>query len=186
MPGSARELSLRPARPGDLDAIVAIERVAFTDPPWSRASFASLVDDPRVVFLVATDRPAGGEAVAGAGAPGGVLGYVVAWVVVDEAEIANLAVAPERRRTGIGRRLLEAAVTSAVLGGARVLYLEVRESNTAARALYGARGFVLAGRRSDYYRNPVEDALVLRLDLRAAASPPERVRTRRVDGGAST
>src|SRR5579883_2655943 len=155
MPGSARELSLRPARPGDLDAIVAIERVAFTDPPWSRAS-------------------------------GGGLGDVVACVVVDEAEIANLAVAPERRRTGIGRRLLEAAVTSAVLGGARVLYLEVRESNTAARALYGARGFVLAGRRSDYYRNPVEDALVLRLDLRAAASPPERVRTRRVDGGAST
>jgi ribosomal-protein-alanine N-acetyltransferase len=131
------------------------------------------VGDPRVRFLVAaepipappTRRAADAASVA---APDIVVGYVVAWVVADEAEIANLAVTQERRRSGIGRRLLEAAASEAEVAGARMVYLEVRESNAAARALYGSGGFTLVGRRSRYYRNPSEDALVLRLDLHGA------------------
>jgi len=86
----------------------------------------------------------------------------VAWFVVDEAEIANLAVSDEARRAGIGARLLDFAVAAADHRQCRVVFLEVRESNVAARALYASRGFQVAGRRSKYYRKPVEDALVLR------------------------
>lgn len=171
-------LILRPATAADLDAVVMIERVSFSDPPWSRRSFASLLDDRRVRFTVAC-APAGlGDAKAGdakAGdAKGGdaavgdvpvdhaVVGYVVMWLVADEAELANLAVAPDRRRLGIGRYLLDSAMTEALAGGAKSLYLEVRESNVAARAMYGGRGFLAVGRRPAYYRNPMEDALLLR------------------------
>src|SRR6202012_2899705 len=92
-------ISLRRAERTDLDAVVAIERVSFSDPPWSRDSFAALVDSPRAYFTVACEAPT--EAV---------VGYVVAWFVVDEAEIANLAVAPDRRGRGVGSRLPDAAL----------------------------------------------------------------------------
>ena len=158
--GPPAGLVLRRATAEDLDAVVMIERVSFSDPPWSRRSFASLLDDPRVRFSVACLPSGGGPVVAG---------YVVTWLVADEAELANLAVAPDRRRQGIGRYLLDAAMAEAVAGGAASLYLEVRESNVAARALYGARGFVAVGRRASYYRNPAEDALLLRYRPRAGA-----------------
>jgi ribosomal-protein-alanine N-acetyltransferase len=147
-------LTLRRAAATDLDAIVAIERASFTDPPWSRDSFLALVDSPRAYFTVACQSP-----------NDQVIGYVVAWFVTDEAEIANLAVTPERRGRGVGSRLLDAALTEARLAGARVVHLEVRDSNEAARALYGSRGFSAVGRRRRYYRDPVEDALLLRRDL---------------------
>jgi [ribosomal protein S18]-alanine N-acetyltransferase len=144
-------VSLRRAQAADLDAIVAIERASFTDPPWSRDSFLALIDSPRAYFTVACEPPADD-----------VIGYVVAWFVADEAEIANLAVAPDRRGRGVGSRLLDAALTEAQLAGAVVVHLEVRDSNAAARALYGSRGFEAVGRRRRYYRDPVEDALLLR------------------------
>jgi ribosomal-protein-alanine N-acetyltransferase len=147
-------IMLRRAEVADLDAVVAIERASFTDPPWSHDSFTALVDSPRAYFMVACEAPAGP-----------VVGYVVAWFVADEAEIANLAVAPPRRTRGVGARLLDAALTEAHANGARVVHLEVRDSNAAARALYGSRGFSAVGRRRRYYRDPVEDALLLRRDL---------------------
>jgi [ribosomal protein S18]-alanine N-acetyltransferase len=148
-------VTIRPAAPDDLDAVVAIERQSFTDPPWSRASFTALVDSPRAFFSVAC-------------AAGTVVGYVVAWVVGDEAEVANLAVAPEWRGRGVGAVLLDAALSEARQGGAHVAHLEVRDSNKAARALYGSRGFTPVGRRRRYYQSPVEDAVLLRCDLRRA------------------
>jgi [ribosomal protein S18]-alanine N-acetyltransferase len=154
----AAEMSLRDARSGDIDAILEIERASFPDPPWSRHSFVALLDNPRVSFTVAsTENPQ-----SAGGAADIVLGYVVTWIVADEAEIANLAVRPDRRRMGIGRMLLEASISAALSRGAESVYLDVRESNVAARALYEARGFAAVGRRVKYYRNPIEDALVLR------------------------
>jgi [ribosomal protein S18]-alanine N-acetyltransferase len=149
-------ITLRRATMPDLDDIVAIERASFSDPPWSRDSFLALVDSPRAYFTVACASPTEH-----------VIGYVVAWFVADEAEIANLAVAPDRRGRGVGSRLLDAALVEARLAGARVVHLEVRDSNAAARALYGARGFLAVGRRRRYYRDPVEDALLLRRDFEA-------------------
>ena len=144
---------IRAAHRDDVDEVAAIERQAFND-PWSAGSFRALFGNPLVHFAVAEDL-----------LTGKIFGYVVAWVVVDEAEIANLAVADEARRGGIGARLLDHAIAATRERSSRVVFLEVRESNVAARALYSSRGFEVAGRRSKYYRKPVEDALVLRRAL---------------------
>jgi [ribosomal protein S18]-alanine N-acetyltransferase len=148
-----RQVTIRTARRDDVDDVAAIERRAFND-PWSAGSFRALFGNPLVHFAVAEES-----------ITGRIFGYVVAWVVIDEAEIANLAVADEARRAGIGARLLDHAIAATRERNSRVVFLEVRESNTAARALYSSRGFEVAGRRSKYYRKPVEDALVLRRAL---------------------
>ena len=153
---------LRAADRDDVDAVAAIEASAFSD-PWSRASFASLVGNPHVLFAVADGAPAG------AGRRE-IVGYVVAWFAADESEIANIAVAAAARGRGIGAALLDAALAEAVYRGAVAAFLEVRESNAAARALYASRDFATVGRRRNYYRTPQEDALVLRRDLAAGAS----------------
>lgn len=146
---------LRPARESDLPGVLAIERVSFTD-PWSRSSFATLLEQPRVYFSVALD-----EADA-------LVGYTVAWFVLDEAELANLAVLPQARGRRIGSLLLAAALAAADARGIESMYLEVRASNVSAIALYSAHGFTEIARRKAYYKKPVEDALVLR---RAFAGP---------------
>ncbi|MDF2774332.1 MAG: ribosomal-protein-alanine acetyltransferase [Geminicoccaceae bacterium] len=148
-----RHMVVRQARAGDVDDVAAIERRAFSD-PWSAGSFRALFGNPLVEFAVAEDA-----------ITGRILGYVVAWFVVDEAEIANLAVSDATRRSGVGSRLLDHALDVAARRKARVVFLEVRESNAAAQALYASRRFVVAGRRARYYRKPVEDALVLRREL---------------------
>ena len=146
-------IDVRLATIDDVDAIVAIEKAAFSD-PWSSNSFRALFGNPLVYFAVAED-PITGR----------LCGYVVTWFVMDEGEIANLAVAEDVRRAGVGARLLDHALDTARERRCQVVFLEVRESNAAARALYASRGFEVAGRRSKYYRKPVEDALVLRRGL---------------------
>jgi [ribosomal protein S18]-alanine N-acetyltransferase len=93
-----------------------------------------------------------------------VTGYVVALDAADEGEILNLAVAPGGRRRGLGRALVQDILQELAERGVRQVYLEVRESNAPARALYAAHGFREVGRRKQYYRRPVEDAIVLRRD----------------------
>ena len=93
---------------------------------------------------------------------GHVVGYVVAVRAADEAEILNLCVAPTARRAGTGRALVRAMLDRVAAHGARAAYLEVRDSNRAARRLYEGEGFEEVGRRRGYYRRPVEDAIVLR------------------------
>ena len=133
-------------------AVHAIEQAAFSD-PWSARDFRECVASD-VVFLVAA-------------APDGVAGYIIAQDAADEAEILNLAVAPARHRGGIGRALVERTLATLARRGARRVFLEVRELNSAARALYAALGFEEVGRRSRYYQRPVEDAIVLRAAIPA-------------------
>ena len=135
-----------------MPAVHAIEQAAFTD-PWSVRDFRECVAS-EVVFLVAA-------------APDGVAGYVIAQDAADEGEILNLAVVPARHRAGIGRALVEHALAALGKRGAERVFLEVRESNAAARALYRVLGFQEVGRRSRYYRRPVEDAIVLRAAIPA-------------------
>jgi ribosomal-protein-alanine N-acetyltransferase len=92
-------------------------------------------------------------------------GYVLAMALGVEGEIADIAVAPRARGRGIGGALLDEATVRLADTGVRALFLEVRESNSAARGLYDSRGFAPVGRRRGYYRHPPEDALVLRRDL---------------------
>ncbi len=151
---AAAALRIRPATAADLAAVTAIERAAFSD-PWSPASFRSLLGNAQVAFRVAE---AGGQ----------VAGYAVAWFAADEAELANLAVAAPARGRGVGALLLDAVLAEAAHRGAATVYLEVRESNAAARRLYASRQFAAVGRRRRYYRHPVEDALVLTRPLAPA------------------
>jgi [ribosomal protein S18]-alanine N-acetyltransferase len=146
---------ISPARDADLGQIAKIERAAFSD-PWSERSFREALSQPAIFFMAArSDDDA-------------VLGYVVAWFVADEGQIANLAVAPAGWGAGIGRALLTSALREGVARGATEVYLEVRDSNVRARHLYGSCGFKEVGRRRGYYRLPVEDAVVLRRTLTQA------------------
>ncbi len=149
----APRIRVRPATPADVEAVARIERASFGD-PWSRDAFAQLARNPAVYFVVAE--------VTTATAGIGVAGYLVAWFVADEGEIANVAVAESVRGCGVGGCLLDTALAEGARRGVERTFLEVRESNAAARALYAARGFATIGRRRNYYRHPVEDALVLR------------------------
>jgi ribosomal-protein-alanine acetyltransferase len=128
---------------------------------------------------VARREPSGGVRRGRDGRDGAtVVGYAVAWFAADEAELANLAVAASARGRGVGALLLDAVLAEAAHRGAATVYLEVRESNAAARRLYASRSFAEVGRRRRYYHNPAEDALVLARPIApgpAAASRPTRV-----------
>jgi [ribosomal protein S18]-alanine N-acetyltransferase len=155
MGGSARStagVKIRAANPADVLSIGLIERDSFAD-PWGSREFTTALASAQTIFLVAEDEA------------GAVTGYAIAIAVADEAEILNLAVHQDRRKLGIGGRLLDSAVEEVRSRGAEQIYLEVRESNEGARKLYASRGFDEITRRRKYYQHPVEDALVLRLAM---------------------
>jgi len=91
-----------------------------------------------------------------------VAGYVGSQTVIDESDMMNIAVAPAYRRQGIGEKLIDALILQLTERGSHSLTLEVRASNAPAIALYDKHGFTQVGRRPNYYRNPKEDALILR------------------------
>jgi len=139
----------------DLDGVMAVEQACFVN-HTSRESFeweARHSDVSRVYVL----RHESGTIVA----------FCAAWVVFDELHINSLAVLPEWRERGLASGLLAAVLSASRAEGATRATLEVRASNTAARALYDRFGFVQAGVRRGYYTNPPEDALVLWLELTA-------------------
>jgi [ribosomal protein S18]-alanine N-acetyltransferase len=144
-------LTIRSAGLADAERLVPLERRCFSD-PWSALGFGELLAGPFGFGLVAEQGRT-------------TTGYLIGRAIAGEGEILNLAVAPESRRLGVGSRLLESALQLLVGRGARQVFLEVRATNTAAQALYLRRGFLELGRRRAYYRHPVEDAIVLRLDL---------------------
>lgn len=141
-------VTIRAARESDLDDVAAIERAVFAD-PWSRRSFADLVNASGVQFLVASDENA-------------VIGYAIVLMTGVESELANLAVARLAQHRGIGRRLLAEAMAAARRRGCQEMFLEVRASNAAAIRLYSSSGFEAVGRRVRYYARPIEDAIVMR------------------------
>ncbi|HET6577066.1 MAG TPA: ribosomal protein S18-alanine N-acetyltransferase [Gemmatimonadales bacterium] len=146
---------IRSAVPADAAGLVAIERRAFSD-PWSEASFREALTSPWSFGIVAETRrvPAG---------------YLIGREVAGTGEVLNLAVAPEFRRRGIGGALLDAGLAALRRRKVDEVFLEVRESNISAQALYVGHGFRPVGQRAAYYRNPREDALVLRLELEQRA-----------------
>lgn len=142
---------IRPADPGDVPAIAALERVCFSD-PWNTSSLLEVVQSETSFGLVGLDS-------------GQVVGYLMARLSGEEGEILNLAVAPGYRRRGLAKALLHFGLGRMLDSGAMEAYLEVRESNRAAIGLYHEHGFRPVGLRPDYYRNPRESALVLRCAL---------------------
>jgi ribosomal-protein-alanine N-acetyltransferase len=151
-PSRSEGVDIRTAEAEDLMSVTALERSIYPS-PWKIEYFGELLDLPGAIALVATIHP------------GEVVGYAMGWVIADEAALANIAVVADRRRQGIATRLLGAFRIAAGNRGARRVYLEVRESNRAALALYEHHGFSVVGRRPNYYRSPSEDGLTLAVDL---------------------
>jgi [ribosomal protein S18]-alanine N-acetyltransferase len=134
------------------EALAALHALSFTDTPrpWSVAEFAVLLAEPTTLL---------------AAGPGG---FALGRVAGPEAELLTLAVHPAARRRGVASGLLDRFEAEAGARGAKEVLLEVAATNAAARALYGGRGYALAGRRPRYYVRaapPPVDALVLRKTL---------------------
>ncbi len=146
-------LLFREMRRDDLVAVLDIERRSFGQ-PWSRAFFEKELSTPfaRLVVAVEDDpRPR-------------VIGYTCRWRVTDEVHLLNVAVHPDHRGDGIGRRLVTAVVEESLASGARAMFLEVRAGNVVARRLYRQLGFRDLGVRRGYY-GPGQDAIVMELRL---------------------
>jgi [ribosomal protein S18]-alanine N-acetyltransferase len=143
----------------DLDGVLAVEHASFNN-PTTREWYESELDRPDVcyVFVIRTvDAP--------------VAGFCAFWKVVDQIHINNLAIHPDFRNRRLGTVLLERVLEVAARLGAPHATLEVRRSNDAARRLYERAGFALAGVRTSYYTNPIEDALIL---SRSGGRVPDR------------
>jgi len=147
-----RTVAVRKMTLDDVPPVAVLEVEAFTC-PWTADSFAYLLGRDGCEVWVLDDAEAG------------VVGYAVLWCVLDQGELANFAVAPGLRRSGLGARLLERMLEVARERGVERVYLEVRVSNEAAIGLYRSFGFTELGRRKKYYDKPVEDALLMAVEL---------------------
>ena len=128
--------------------VAELEKICFYD-PWSEKSIASELTNPLSFWLVAVE----GDKVAG---------YVGSQSVMGESDMMNVAVHPDFRRQGVAEKLVLELVAALAGEGNHCLTLEVRASNVSAISLYEKLGFAQVGLRKNYYRNPKEDALILR------------------------
>lgn len=170
--GTAPAVTIERMVKEDLDEVMAIENASFSM-PWSRNLFISEFRNTSVSLMLVARSPAPAREV---------LGYIVCWVFVDELHILVLASRKDTRRSGIARRLVLSAIEEGYRSGARKAFLEVRESNRAALALYSRLGFGQGHVREDYYDHPVENAIVMSLDAEGMRSclgawPGSRART---------
>ncbi len=152
------EPRIRAAVRTDIAALLKVERSAPTAAHWSEQQYEDVFSaiegsTPRLVLVAESDS-----------APP--VGFLVARHIAPDWELENVVVEPAARRQGLGKRLLQALLFHAAETHNTEVFLEVRESNQAARALYESAGFQQVGRRKSYYANPLEDAIIYRLDLR--------------------
>lgn len=132
-------------------AVAELEKICFND-PWSEKSIASELENRLSLWLVALEN-------------GEVVGYVGSQSVLDQADMMNIAVHPDHRRKGIGRLLVERLCDELRGRDIAALLLEVRASNEPAKVMYENLGFAVVGVRPNYYRNPKEDAFIMRKQL---------------------
>jgi ribosomal-protein-alanine N-acetyltransferase len=144
---------LRDMTEADLDDVLRIECKVHTH-PWTRGNFSDALCSNYQCKVYESE-------------PGGMLGYAVLMLAVDEAELLDIAIAAQHQRQGWGRKLLEEMMVLARRHAMRSLVLEVRASNLAAISLYRNSGFVDIGLRRDYYQteNGREDAILMGREL---------------------
>jgi len=152
---TAPPLRFRRVGEADLARIMEIEAAGFLH-PWSERMLRSELSHAWSVVLGAAEEAPGPERL---------IGYVIYWLVHDEVHVLNVATAPEARRRGVGRALLEEALAHGRRKACRLVTLEVRRSNAPAQGLYRAMGFRQVGVRPGYYAEEREDAIVMTLDL---------------------
>lgn len=143
-------MRIRNAQEADTAHIAKISAASFSE-PWKENDFLDTLYHENVIFLVAEED--------------GIAGYGMLYCNLDEGEIPEIAVDAAHRGEGVGTFLLKEMLRQAHTRGVGDVYLEVRVSNVAAQRLYANVGFLEAGRRRDFYKNPTEDAFVLRCDL---------------------
>ena len=138
---------------GELDDVVDIERAVHVH-PWTRGNFSDSLNAGYHCWVASRE--------------GALVGYGVLVIAAEEAHLLNLSVAPGWQRKGIGADLTRFFLKLARDYGAEKIYLEVRPSNAAARALYAGHGFAEIGLRRDYYPSPSgrEDAVIMELELK--------------------
>jgi ribosomal-protein-alanine N-acetyltransferase len=134
-------------KPGDLPAVIEIEKVSFTT-PWSETSFFNELKNPRSFQKVAKK---GGK----------VVGYICGGWIIDEGHILDVAVDPKYRSLGIASALVSLAIERLREEGCRFVFLEVRDSNEPAKKMYAKFGFEFLGTRKNYYLSPSEDAVIM-------------------------
>jgi ribosomal-protein-alanine N-acetyltransferase len=172
---SASRIELRPAAASDLAAIFALESATDGAPHWPQATYEAILDEQlaagqRCLILAETDAALAGFAVG--------LMHRIPTTDRDDlddrvAELESVMVASSARRAGTGRALCCAVLDWCRSNRATEVVLEVRSGSAGAIALYAGLGFTQAGRRPRYYRDPDEDALILRLPL--DRSGPQRI-----------
>ena len=141
-------IRVRQAQPADLPQMMQIARHAVTAAQWNAEQYQGIFSSGRVTLVIEEN--------------GEVAGFVVGRAVNHDWEIENIAVIGPARRRGLGTHLLGEFLHHVQSNGGRQVFLEVRESNRSARALYEKWAFIEAGRRKSYYSDPTEDALVLK------------------------
>jgi ribosomal-protein-alanine N-acetyltransferase len=152
-PGSPSPAT-RLATDADIPSVMQLEREAATAAHWSREQYNAIFSpDSRRMMLLLEHRQV-------------FVGFLVASSVDHEWEIENIVVAAESRRHGFGKLLVHEFLAYAKSRGARAVFLEVRESNLPARTLYENSGFLPTGRRTGYFGDPTEDAILYRLFFR--------------------
>lgn len=143
------KLNFRKMVPEDADGVEIVEKACF-DMPWSRKSFWQEASNDKAYYLLAIDENADDK----------IIGYTGMWVLFGEAQITNVAVMPEYRNLGIGRKMMKEIIQIAKSKGADAMTLEVRPSNDSALHLYKSLGFKSVGRRRGYYEDG-EDAEIM-------------------------
>jgi [ribosomal protein S18]-alanine N-acetyltransferase len=169
------EIAIRRMREADLNQAVQLDCMSFSL-PWPPGAYLYELNNPggrtwvaeQVLEAPLTYRSPFPTPIADFVQPVGahaVVGVAVVWLILDEAHVATLAVHPELRRQGIGRKLLCAALQDVARDGALSALLEVRAGNIAAQDLYRQFGFEVVGRRPRYYQDNHEDALLMTLPV---------------------
>lgn len=160
-----QQSTIRPATLADLPALIVLERRSSTAAHWSESQYHQAIAPEatgvrRVVLVVQSGSAEEFQ-------PNHMLlGFLVARYIAPDWELENIIVDPNARRRGLGKRLLDALLAKARETNSESVFLEVRESNGSARALYESAGFHQTGRRKSYYSGPAEDAILYRLTLR--------------------
>ncbi len=133
-----------------LDEIVEAEKICFENDPWNREMFVEAAENDGFCIILLKDMQLSK-----------IIGYSIIIYAMDQADLANIAILPQCRGQKLGKCLLEKTMEKARCYGASEVFLEVRESNLAARGLYLSSDFVEIGRRKKYYKNPREDAIIM-------------------------
>ncbi|MDQ1352365.1 MAG: [ribosomal protein S18]-alanine N-acetyltransferase [Acidobacteriota bacterium] len=154
MPPAARNILIRKARPADIDAVYYIKREQFSN-PWKKQSFYDELDHDIAFFYVAEDT-----------VTHEIIGYIIFWIIQETLELHDIAVIEKYKKKGIGAQLMDFMLETARARQVEEIFLEVRQSNTAAVTLYEKYHFKRIDVRKNYYSEPVEDAAIYALFLK--------------------